>query len=543
MGDWYPPPLPGQMLARGDRLLALREYSLARKEFESLIPKLGGAERDQARVRVGAVDYLDGQNAAAYRYLQGLSLSKSEADAERLYYMVECARLMGDDDAMLGAVKALERDYPDSLWRFRGLVTAGRRFLLVNQPERYEPLFEAAAKHFPDEPLAAYCHWKITWYSYLRRSGKAEKRLREHVERFPDEPSASTALYFLGRLAEADKEYGAARVYYEKVDELFPELLLWRPGARAPDPAPPGWRPALCEDSCQAGEIPFPTSRHVPVREASPETRLRIERARLLKTGGFDDWAETELRFGIRKDGQPCLLAMELARFADSPHQRLRYMKSAVPDYLSMALDDAPTAFWELLFPLPYRTDLVRNAKLHNLDPFIVAGLIRQESEFNPQALSAARAYGLTQVRPATGRQIARRAGVRRFSTRSLFHPATNLKLGTYYLRLLLDQWGGKWEETLASYNAGKTRVDDWLSWGSYREPAEFVESIPFTETREYVQAVLRNAAVYRELYEKRQAKATQVAAKPLRKKSVSSRKPAAGRKRATIPKRRSRRR
>jgi len=79
--------------------------------------------------------------------------------------------------------------------------------------------------------------------------------------------------------------------------------------------------------------------------------------------------------------------------------------------------------------------------------------------------------------------------------------PATNLKLGSKYLRSMLDEWGGKWEETLASYNAGKSRVDEWLSWDVYREPAEFVETIPFTETRDYVQAVLRNAAMYRRLY------------------------------------------
>ena len=68
-------------------------------------------------------------------------------------------------------------------------------------------------------------------------------------------------------------------------------------------------------------------------------------------------------------------------------------------------------------------------------------------------------------------------------------------------MRALLDQWGGKWEETLASYNAGKSRVNDWITWNQYQEPAEFVESIPFTETREYVEAVLRNATVYRQLY------------------------------------------
>ncbi|HUE04697.1 MAG TPA: lytic transglycosylase domain-containing protein, partial [Bryobacteraceae bacterium] len=154
-----------------------------------------------------------------------------------------------------------------------------------------------------------------------------------------------------------------------------------------------------------------------------------------------------------------------------------------------------------LLFPLPFEQDLVRSAKQQNLDPYMVAALIRQESEFDPQALSAKQAYGLTQVQPATGRALARRAGVKHFSNRALFQPAVNLKLGACYLRALLDEWGGKWEQTLASYNAGKSHVNDWLTWNQYQEPAEFVESIPFTETREYVQAVLRNAALYRQLY------------------------------------------
>ena len=73
--------------------------------------------------------------------------------------------------------------------------------------------------------------------------------------------------------------------------------------------------------------------------------------------------------------------------------------------------------------------------------------------------------------------------------------------MGTRYLRSLLNQWDGKWEETLASYNAGKSRVLNWITWGKFQEPAEFVETIPFTETRDYVQSVLRNAAAYRRIY------------------------------------------
>ncbi len=130
-----------------------------------------------------------------------------------------------------------------------------------------------------------------------------------------------------------------------------------------------------------------------------------------------------------------------------------------------------------------------------------MAALIRQESEFNPKAISRANARGLAQVMPATGRQLSRKLGIPSFRTAMLFTPDTNLKLGTYYLKQLSDELQGKWEAALASYNAGKSHVNAWLAAGNYREPAEFVESIPFNETRAYVQSVMRNAEVYRKLY------------------------------------------
>ena len=107
---------------------------------------------------------------------------------------------------------------------------------------------------------------------------------------------------------------------------------------------------------------------------------------------------------------------MELASSSDQPYLGLRAMKSMAADYLNLPLASAPDKFWRLLFPMPFRQDLVASAQERDLDPYLIAGLIRQESEFNPQALSRANAYGLTQVRPVTGRQYARTAGVPAFT-------------------------------------------------------------------------------------------------------------------------------
>jgi soluble lytic murein transglycosylase len=85
--------------------------------------------------------------------------------------------------------------------------------------------------------------------------------------------------------------------------------------------------------------------------------------------------------------------------------------------------------------------------------------------------------------------------------------------MGTFYFRDMLDRLGGNVEAALAAYNAGKSRVDQWLSWGDFREPAEFIETIPFSETRGYVQSVLRNAEMYRRIYGARPVAAREASA------------------------------
>ena len=162
-----------------------------------------------------------------------------------------------------------------------------------------------------------------------------------------------------------------------------------------------------------------------------------------------------------------------------------------------------PRRFWELLFPLPWRDEIEAYSKQRELDPYLVAALIRQESEFNPAAISRARARGLMQLMPSTGRLLGRRLGMRPVSVTQLYVPDTSLKLGTLYLRRVLDQYEGRVEPALAGYNAGEHRADRWLTWRVPADPAEFVENIPFTETRDYVQAVLRSAEIYRRLYGK----------------------------------------
>jgi soluble lytic murein transglycosylase len=237
--------------------------------------------------------------------------------------------------------------------------------------------------------------------------------------------------------------------------------------------------------------------------EANAVTKARVARARQLASAGLDSWAEVELRYGAEKEDQPQVLAMELASLLSKgkPEQALRSIKRYATGYLNLPFDSAPRDFWRSAFPLPFRADLDRFSKANSLDPFLVAALIRQESEFDPRAVSRTSARGLTQIMPDTGRELSRRLHLTPYSTPRLFEPGVNLQLGTYYLKMVTTQLGGHEEAALAAYNAGMSRAKLWLTWGEFREPAEFIETIPFAETRSYVQIVLRNADLYRRTY------------------------------------------
>ena len=187
-------------------------------------------------------------------------------------------------------------------------------------------------------------------------------------------------------------------------------------------------------------------------------------------------------------------------------------MKRTLPFYTSAPIASIPLAYWRILFPQAYWGSIQSDATKNGLDPYMVASLIRQESEFNPTVVSYANAWGLMQLEPGVGAEMARKEGIRHFDRNQLLDPATNIRLGTRYLKQVLDKFDDKPEYAFAAYNAGDNRVQDWQSIGTYHGMDEFVESIPFTETREYVQGIVRNEMIYRELAAHRTAAAAPAA-------------------------------
>ena len=176
-------------------------------------------------------------------------------------------------------------------------------------------------------------------------------------------------------------------------------------------------------------------------------------------------------------------------------------MKS-YPDYSQMFPEEMGREEWGIFYPLTNWSEIKTWAANRGLDKYQVAGLIRQESVFDPLAKSGANAYGLMQLLLPTARTVARSSGstVSINSAEDLYQPAVNIELGTAYMK---DQFAkfGRIEYVAVAYNAGPNRVAPWRA-SLPAEMDEFVEAIPFKETKAYVQGVIRNSAQYRRLYD-----------------------------------------
>ena len=499
-----PAPTFEERKMRANSLLTARHYDDAVREYQALLPSASPADRPAVQLDLGIALHHDGKDNDAKKQLESIPGAGAEVNAERIYELMEIARANDDNDEIEKLAAELRQAAPTSEWFDRGLLLAGNACLLKRDYDKAIDFYRELDQRFPQSPRAHYAHWKAAWLNYRQnRLDEAKKEIEEQVARYPGSPEVPAALYWRARVAEQEHDLGKARAYYEKLADRFSSYYyaglarqrmqqLGTAGDPAPDPLLEKIPPATLPPSLGEDE--------------EPPDDVRIEKALLLQNGGFITFAVRELQAAAAPQG-PATWAtnkiVSLYQDAGQYNLAIEMAKHIAPDYFSYDLTAMPRSYWQALFPRPYWTELQKNALRNRLDPFLVAALIRQESEFNPGAVSYANAWGLMQLLPRVGRTLARQQHVRRYSAAMLLVPNINLQLGTRYFRELLDRYNGNVEYALAAYNAGSDRVQDWVSNGNFKDSPEFVESIPFTQTREYVQAIVRNAAIYRQLYAK----------------------------------------
>jgi soluble lytic murein transglycosylase len=223
------------------------------------------------------------------------------------------------------------------------------------------------------------------------------------------------------------------------------------------------------------------------------------ERVRTLQLLGMDVEARFELEAlaarGERSNDEAPAVAQALSALGE-PSRALRLALRVIDRDAN-----APRAVYRLAYPVLHADALLESSRRAGLDPALVAGLIRQESTWNPRAVSPVGARGLMQIMPSVGASLASGRRYPVWNTALLFEPDVSLQLGTAHLAASMRGDRASPARALAAYNAGGSRVTRWSRRPGVADPELFTEWIPYTETRDYVRIVQRNAEVYRSIY------------------------------------------
>ncbi len=473
------------------------KWKEARAEFEKLLSMLkdpANPARQRAQLRVAECRV---QLKGSPSLIAAVKPPDLEVDAERLYALSQAYRSEKKEAEMFLALNTLAQNYPVSKWTEEGLMAAGNYHWVELERTKAVINYQRVLDTFPNGKYAFNCEWRIAWLAYLNRQPDADDRLTTFLLKYPVSANSVDALYWLGRNAERGGNPARARGYYGKAVERFPQTYFGNAAAARLAKLGPGEEnPAELLEKIPPPPSLRPFDEPVPVAAAD-----RWARAQALRAIAFDASAEQELKNAYFATSSPRFL-LEAAQAAfDQGHYGagMAYARIIVPNFDSRKISDLPVATWKALYPLPYEAALRREAAKNDFDPMFAAGLIRQESTFQADAVSHANAIGLMQVLPKTGKLLAKQLKVR-YTKNKLFEPDYNIELGMVYIASLVRQTGAL-EYAAAAYNAGEDRIAAWKAERNYDEIPELVESIPFTETREYVQVVLRNTEVYRMIY------------------------------------------
>ena len=443
--------------------------------------------------------------ARAIAALSLLSPRDPAVDAERLAAMVKQFRHLRRISEMHDALDILASKHSDEGHYRAALMEVGNYYLLEGDRKRAGEFYGTPVGDFPKGDRAAIAQWRFAWSTHLQRKKEdAERLFIEHILHYPSSSEVSTALYWLGRYAQDESDFGPARAYFRRAVKLYPFSYF---GIQARKQLQEGW------GSVEAGPrnkfFPLSLPRELTIERHDVSKTIdaasisqSLMRADALQNLRLDDleWLELDHSFSRWPNSREVNLALAKRNFRLRNHgSAIHYAFRAYPYYRSIDIQKLPQEIWSILFPRPYAQEIRKAASRNGLEPELVMALIRQESSFRPRARSRSNARGLMQLITPTARQMARQAG-KRYRTRYLYNPAYNLELGCRYLSYLVDRYDGQIEQALAAYNSGPHRVDAWTDQEEYYEPAEFVASIRFSETRAYVRLVMSNWEFYRRL-------------------------------------------
>ena len=484
-------------LARAERIFNARRWAQARAGFTPLASLASGDDKELIALRLAECDYYLDRFRASRDALTSYLASASRKAEARFFYLTD-TRALGDHTAYVLEARALVDEFPDSSWALETLNNMASHYVIVDDDAAADGVFRELVRRFPESRYAERALWKIGWWAYRNgRFADAAEAFDAGSSTFPRGDTRPAWLYWSGRAHDQIGETAIANERYRIEIADYGNSYYGRLATK------------IIEGR---GVTPVSDNVTVAATPATPPIPTAPVIRQLVALELYDA-ALKELQFAQRAwgnsppvDATIAFIRHEQAQKETAPerfdHLRgaINIMKRAYPQYLAAGGEDLPPAVLEVIYPMDYWPLIEKYSKEKGLDPYLMTALIAQESTFTADVRSPANAYGLMQLLPSNGRRYAQRLGIRPFSTASLTRPETNIRLGMAMFKDLVDRFGGV-HYALASYNAGDTRVAEWLDERPGLPQDEFIDDIPYPETQNYVKRILGTAEDYRRLY------------------------------------------
>lgn len=510
-GQSLAPATAEEARARADRFFAASRWAEADKAFADLFAAFPGSL--SAEVQLRRLTTFANVKKMPDAQLAFLSIPANAKEKEDAYYQLA----MGYARNNLWANAKSTADemrvrIPNGKLTPKTFIDAGMAARDARNKLDESYFLRTAVAAYPNAIDVAKAQFELAWLQLESKNYTlASDMLIEHLARYADKDSSNRgkagywsarSSQLAGRLNEACALYDA--VIYRYASNWYGYLAIQRMSV------------LRTQGKCQ-GTTTFPAGSLVPkaaanlkivtvaAETAGPREIERAEKSDELSVVGLFEWAIDELKEARKTTPNSPKVNLALARYHRLRGEQapaLLALAKSYPDYAQMFPEEMGREEWDIFYPLTNWNDIKYWAAQRRLDPYQVAGFIRQETIFDPRAKSVANAYGLMQLILPTARAMAKKYNpeVGTVTVEMLYQPTLNIELGTAYIRDQFDKFG-RVEFVAVAYNAGPGRVPQWTATLP-SEIDEFVEQIPFKETKAYVQGIIRNTAQYRRLYD-----------------------------------------
>lgn len=479
-------------LGRGEQLYASKRYADARKVFEAIRPVAVGDERQKVALRIAECDLGLKKYAAARPELVPL-MEQGDLRIEAGYAMLGVTRGLGRKDEFVADTRRFAAEFANSTWAEAALNDLATFYILEDDDAAAAQVFADMYRRFPGGAFAERAAWKSGWWAYLKGNYAETARVFDDAfSRFGRSDYRSAWSYWSARARKQMGQRDAAADGFRKVIALYQNSYYGREAVKG-----------LATLSSAAAGTVTRAKLDVPAAltpgEPPPNARLIT---RLLEVGLYDE-AIGELKRAERELGSsPLLVATQAYAWNRKGELRvaINMMKRAYPQFMAAGGETLPVEIRRVIFPVAYWDLIQKYAVGRDLDPYLMAALITQESTFQADVKSGANAWGLMQILPSTGRSYAAKVGVTPWRVSKLTNPDINVRIGMAYFADLAKTYDGV-VGALVAYNAGGSRYRKWVQEYPGADRDEFIDNIPFFETQNYLKRILGTADDFRALY------------------------------------------